>query len=405
MPDCTYGAEPKPTAPEFFVFDESDLVDFLPVPNWATGLLAGWLTRQLIGLPTAPVETAPFCAAGPPADLPSALDYSMLTTPALGWIGGAYQRIGNQVRYGKWSELCQCKLAPGEGGAVVTRVTCTGATQAQHQHNCAVAVSGATRWTATLVSADVDHVDVPSWGVATSAPADYTAAGVYPDTWGSFASGGWAAVGATDAGNWAHDADPAATVYLYVSVPNTADNDLNTSDRTIVVDFTPVVTRETAPTPPAMPTAPDGFPAAPGCPTVSTTQDLANMLCDVQRVLDAANGKLDYLANVTLPPVTVPDDAPTPVTDPTTPLAKPSDAIGVLIDLTPPITAASYGANPGVVYGRSHASLAWQGGWLPSVLLKHRRQIIFPIPPQCEWIGLDLETGASAAVTWLRSPK
>jgi hypothetical protein len=109
---CAWGADPKPGAPQWFTFEEADLVAALPIAGT-------WLTRFLIGVPNGPQSVADFCAAGVEDDFPSELDYAAIALPSpLSFATGAYGRFGNQVKAAKFRELCVCRPAPaGEGGA------------------------------------------------------------------------------------------------------------------------------------------------------------------------------------------------------------------------------------------------------------------------------------------------
>lgn len=119
---CSTGSSmPLPSAPAFFTFDEADIAVFLrPV--------AGLVTLSLMGIPSAPVETATFCSTEPNQDLPTNADYLALISPPLALASGAYQRFGNQIKYDKWIQLCGCGPT-GTGTCTLTNTEYTNATQ------------------------------------------------------------------------------------------------------------------------------------------------------------------------------------------------------------------------------------------------------------------------------------
>lgn len=152
---------------------------------------------------------------------------------------------------------------------------------------------------------------------------------------------------------------------------------------------------------PTIPDAPPGVPSKPGCPVVTDLQDLADFLCQLQDKLDALNAKVDDLLDTNIPPEYTPDDETRGPVPTDAPLAKPSTAIGIALELDTPTWAARYGSNPGAYPGMGFVVLGTADGWLPSIPLKHNPQIVMPLPFQVTSIGLDLAPGVSASYRWL----
>lgn len=169
-------------------------------------------------------------------------------------------KVGQIAEQLLWYQMCEC-LSPDPPAVLPTppaapadapvfnppalvsppnsiRVCATGQATAGTTHAW-VLLSGAPRWTARLLSSDVDYLGSVGWGFSTSQPMNPAGPTDYPSSWGEFAAGGWSAVGETSSGTWAHDADPTIGTYAYVSIPNTADADLDTSDKTVCVEFSP----------------------------------------------------------------------------------------------------------------------------------------------------------------------
>lgn len=337
--------------------------------------------------------------------MPGPLDYAAIALPPSGFFTGAYRRWGNKVKYDRWYAVCQCALAPGTPAPPAgARVTVTGGSGAG-TFTASITASGATRWTATLVSTDVDFVGALGWGMSTTAPPGTVPIGMYPDAWGEFASGGWSAVGQTSAGDWGHNADPAVTYYLLVKMPNTADSDVNVSGKTAVVDFAPVVARQLVDAPPAMPTGGSTIPAAPGCPTVTDSQGVADLVCSLQRTVDVLNSKLDYLATAVFPaPTATAEDSPTPATS-GTPITRPALAVGVIVECTAIPTWVARRGEPSY-YGRlGHAFMSTASGPIRSVELVHNPQVMFFPNQLVQDVTLDLEPGVSGQVRFLNAPK
>ena len=160
----------------------------------------------------------------------------------------------------------------------------------------------------------------------------------------------------------------------------------------------------TSPAPPPPITGlPDDFPANPDCPTVDSLQGLGDLLCELKDLANVLNAKLDYLANRALPPMAIPDDEP--IAAPATPLSKPKNALGVVIELTTiPAIHAHYG-QPAFYPDVGHAVMLTADGALPSVLVKHNPMVlIFPNEFVTD-VQLDLAAGVEGQIRWLRGPK
>lgn len=60
MADCQFGSEPKPDAPEWFVFELVDFVAILGSLGGRRPQLGSFITLTLLDLPATPQRTADF---------------------------------------------------------------------------------------------------------------------------------------------------------------------------------------------------------------------------------------------------------------------------------------------------------------------------------------------------------
>lgn len=255
MPICPSGSTTRSGFSGIIHIDPANLDTILPPP-------LSWLRPFTPYMRPLDIDTSVLCGSEPPGwPTFDPLDLLNLIKPNKVSVGiTVASKIGQIAEQLLWYQMCEC-LSPDPTPALPTppaapadaptfnpptlvgppntiRICANGVASAGAAHGW-VLLSGATRWTARLASSNVDFVGSIGWGVSSSQPINPASPTDYPSSWGEFANGGWSAVGETSAGTWAHDADPASGSYGYVTIPNTADSDLDTSDDTVCVEFAP----------------------------------------------------------------------------------------------------------------------------------------------------------------------
>lgn len=397
VPLCPYGAQVRPGAPATFRFEETEILSALedlhigPL-SWAAAGIAATL-----GLPIGDVDTAAFVAVEPPDDQPTAEDWAKLAFPPVALLSGTYGRIGNYIRLQKWAELAVCNGSPPSDYADWTTwatITCT------PPHGPGIAV-GATPKAPPGAQFRFKVLSRTTPDEVTFLAIDFVTVPVltnFPYTTPEFPSG--IHYGHTFTFQEWNEAHPADQFGIDVGVravlwtdPNWYREDL--AETVLVQIRVPVV----APHDPEVPIL-----EQPHCPPTPDAAAVGEYLCQLESKIDRIASTVEWLASIALPPTATADDAPVEV-PPEGTLDKPANAVGAVVEITTPITVARYGRNPGFIGSAGHASIGTPDGWLPSVPLKHEKQMLWPLPPHATVIGLDLRPGITGTVRWLRAPK
>lgn len=395
-PICPNGAQVRPGAPSTFVFEEAWILSALGLTGNIPLGFAGFALLALFGLPSDPQNTAAFVASDISADQPTAEDWVKLAFPPIALVTGSYTRIGNWLRLQKWLELAECKpvdqVDPHDSGPLGNQcVTNYGLTDNR------------VGWVTGPIDADVLEVRFTPQHALTLAFDNTTvwwATGPLPIGTLKF-DGTWAAASPVSGGQIGSDGPtaicggpPAGHPWLiYIASWNAEPGAIECFDFALRGHAPP---EEPVPPPKTV---------RPGCPPTPDLEAVGDFLCQLKDQLDRIEAKIDWLAANTSPPPTEPADDPVPIDDPTIPVPKPTDAIGAVVIVNAPMSIARYGVNPGVQFMAGHVSIGTQDGWLPSVQLKHARQLVWPLPPHSTALGLDLAPGVSASISWLKAPK
>jgi len=376
------------------------------LPSGIKAVVATWLTLDLLEIPRRPQKTADFCSVPPPTEFPDTADYAQLAFPLIAKLDASYWRFGNQIRAGKWSELCEYAPPPGAQPGFYDGPA--------HPQVCGQ----------DQVWPEITYVfSVPPRTARVALRAiEYSVGGIvqpWPDQ--RFLIGPRAsppAVGSEVTGfyvSWRNPPNPqivaahepeSFTQTTYIALAKDSQWGAWGPAECIrfSVQFQPYQLEPQQYEAPPL-TEPANFPAAPGCPTVDSLQDLADYICSLQQRIEALSSKLDWLSGVAVPPTYVPDELQQPVSDPTVPVEKPRTAVGVAITFSAPTFVSRYGSSPGAFYDVGFVTLGTDDGWLPSLRLKHNPQVILPIASQITRIALDLQPGVTASYRWLHGPK
>jgi hypothetical protein len=407
VPECEWGGEPKSGSPQWFLYDEAEIATFLPP-------MAGFVTLSAFGIPTLPQNTAQFCSAGAPTDLPGPADFALMSLPPLGIVSGAYSRYGNEIRRAKWVSLCQCVAAPAPvladdpptGFRVLARavtIAVPAGASFRPQWAGAQLPNGTLEFGYRMVGGDYIGFGRGSGAVANKLATTGLVIGAAPNDFTELnaATGGQAGPFFSQPAL----AHPTNAGYPYIR----ADN-IGRGAATLIVDLFYAPALDVPPVAPTPVAAPTDYPVSGGPCDAPTNSDLC-------KKLDALGSKLDYLVNTTVPPKSVPDTIPTPIPPnlDNTGAPLPPGELGFPVDLTKPPAAngaviqcttipsfeARVGENPTYYPALGHYALKTDSGYLPSEVVKHNPQVIFPIPPQVKSLSVALSEGVVGTIVWL----
>jgi hypothetical protein len=398
--DHPYGSRPKPGQPDYFQFTATSIAEAFGLVNLPGSPLLTWLSTSLLNLPLGSLATADFCSRPPPTDLASAGDLVAIAAAATWLDEGAYQRAHNSIVAWEWSNRCEWKPAPDAPNPPVS--------PAPPGSVCGDPTTDVLVWRATAPAGTA---------LLTFSNGTYQQDGVYVP-WNN--SRFWLAVSTVPFPSSGPYAPPAPLIdaqlqnvdsQMLISIPQAAQGSqlylgihslANQMTATDCIQFSWSYQLAQAPgtaePAPAAPPAPN-VPARAGCPTVSDTQGLANLVCDLTDLVNSLDAKLTALLNrepvsitVPAPPVDVGTGAPQP---------KPAGAIGVVVQVTDiPPQYPHYG-NPAFYPNIGHLLLETDQGPLPSVLIKHNPMVVIFDTPLVTQIALDLSPGVSAQAQFI----
>lgn len=403
-PTQQYGV-PKPGQPSYFLFSDATAVDHLDLTGAPFAGPASWITAQLLGLPTGPVDVDDFCRVRPTGDLPTAEDYALLAFPVVAWAGGAYQRFHNQIFQSEWALRCNATSVPGEtrpgGGPIGEATICKqnpGAEESLYVSD--VMPPGLASFSVHILdrqwSTDPPFADM--WKYVTVKLDRSSTLGPLYDWEEEFYGHNFYDDESDRVDTW----DPAIDQPWRARIGFNANVPVG-SCITFRWDWSAKVKGTPVPKP-SPPEAPTGMPARPDCPPIESLQDLGDEVCGMRQLLDNMNSKLDALLSLHQPPEADPDPEPTPA-PPGESIAKPAGAIGCVVHFTMiPPKYAQYG-NPGYFPGIGHAFMVTDSGPLASVELKHNPQVLYFPNPLVKSVKLDLSADVTATITYLTPPK
>jgi hypothetical protein len=398
MPACPSGSEPKPGDPAYFYFSAYE-------PSWPVPNVAQWLTHAAMGIPDTPQPVADLCSIGPPDDLPTTADYVKLAFPPIALATGTYGRFGNLLRARAWADLCRCKQT--DYGMVID--TTLPADQIAYRWFPLGQYPDANQWVGTITYLgpnptpfDYEFQLRPGTGpgptYSQDGPSLWVQSGGTP-TIGQSWSQTWAAGGLLNVAN--RPINPVTDAFG-VRIVVSAHQPGQTYNVRFQLQALNVPAAAPAPTTPAAPT---DYPAAPVDPTCTTIADLCAQVAKLAHAVSVVDNKVSYLSRLTPPQVFTPQPVGAPIVG-SHDLDAPPGAVGLVVDMTTvPVGLGSVGDSPITYWNAGFATLRTAFGFLPSTRLTHRPMVIMPLPASVTGVTLELNTGISATVTWLISPK